>query len=342
MRVLVTGGAGYIGSATVRRLLRGPHTPIVLDDLRRGHPQAIDDARLIVGDVRDTALVRAVLVDERIDAVIHFAALKSVEDSVSDPVGYLAVNVGGTLALLEAMAATTARDIVFSSTCAVYGTPKQLPVGEDAALAPENPYGASKRIAEDLLRWSTASRIRAISLRYFNAAGASGDGEHGEDWSSAGNLVPVVLRAAIGQSPAVRIFGTDYPTADGTAVRDYVHVDDLADAHVAALEGVAAGRIDGVLNLGTGKGASVREIVDLARTITGRPISTEDAGRRPGDPAAIWANTARSRAMLGWTAAHDLTSILASAWAWHSRHPDGYGGGGDGGAGRARAVGRAP
>lgn len=337
MRVLVTGGAGYIGSATVRRLLPGPHVPIVLDDLRRGHRRAIDDARLVVGDVRDTRLVRGLLVDERIDAVIHFAALKSVEDSVSDPIGYLAANVGGTLALLEAMSGTNAGTVVFSSTCAVYGTPATLPVREDAPLAPENPYGASKRIAEDLLRWSAASGIRAISLRYFNAAGASADGEHGEDWSAAGNLIPVVMKVALDRAPVVRIFGRDYPTDDGTAVRDYVHVDDLAEAHVAALEALAARRLDGVVNLGTGKGASVRQIVDLARSISGRPIPTEDAERRPGDPAAIWADTALARERLGWSAVHDLTSILTSAWAWHSRHPDGYDDGDEGRAGDASA-----
>lgn len=324
MRVLVTGGAGYIGSATVRRILQGPHVPIVLDNLRSGHRRAIDEARLVVGDVRDTSLVRTLLVDERIDAVIHFAALKSVEDSVSDPVGYLASNVGGTLSLLEAMSGTNARAIVFSSTCAVYGTPSALPVAEDAPLAPENPYGASKRIAEDLLQWSAASGIRSISLRYFNAAGASAGADHGEDWTAAGNLVPVVLKVALGRAPVVRIFGRDYPTDDGTAVRDYVHVDDLADAHVAALEGVAAGHLDGVLNLGTGTGASVRQIVELARAISGRDIPTEDAERRPGDPAAIWADTTLASELLGWSAAHDLTSILTSAWAWHSSHPDGY------------------
>lgn len=327
MRVLVTGGAGYIGSATVRRLLRGPHVPIVLDDLRTGHRQAIDGARLVVGDVRDTRLVRATLVDERIDAVIHFAALKSVEDSVADPLGYLTANVGGTLSVLEAMAGTSAGRIVFSSTCAVYGTPSRLPVDEDAPLAPENPYGASKQIAEDLLRWSATNGIRAISLRYFNAAGASADGDHGEDWTAAANLVPVVLRVALGRTPVLRIFGTDYPTPDGTAVRDYVHVDDLADAHVAALEGLAAGRVQGALNLGTGRGASVREIVELARTVSGRPIATEDRGRRAGDPAAVWADTTRARERLGWAAQHDLASIVRSAWTWHSRHPDGYGDG---------------
>ncbi|MEK6720748.1 MAG: UDP-glucose 4-epimerase GalE [Chloroflexota bacterium] len=324
MRILVTGGAGYIGSATVRRLLGGPHTPIVLDTLEHGHRPSIEGARLVVGDVRDVALVRGLLVDEGIEAVIHFAALKAVDESMTDPIRYLGTNVGGTLALLEAMNGSDARDIVFSSTCAVYGTPAQLPVRETAPLAPENPYGATKQIAEDLLRWSQAGGIRAIALRYFNAAGAAPGGHHGEDWTAAANLIPLVLRVALGRSPTLRIFGTDYPTPDGTAVRDYVHVDDLADAHVLALEHLVGGGTTGVLNLGTGRGTSVSEIVDLARSVTGRPIATENAPRRPGDPAAIWADTSLANDRLGWTARHDLRAIVESAWAWHSRHPDGY------------------
>ncbi len=324
MRILVTGGAGYIGSAAVRRLLGGPHTPIVLDTLEHGHRPSIEGAQLVVGDVRDVALVRGLLVDESIEAVIHFAALKVVDESMTDPIRYLGTNVGGTLALLEAMKGTGARHVVFSSTCAVYGTPAELPVRETASLAPENPYGASKRIAEDLLRWSKAGGIRTIALRYFNAAGAARDGHHGEDWTAAANLIPLVLRVALGRSPVLRIFGTDYPTPDGTAVRDYVHVDDLADAHVLALEHLVGGGTNGVLNLGTGRGASVSEIVDLARVVTGRPIATENAPRRPGDPAAIWADTSLATERLGWTARHDLLSIVESAWAWHSRYPDGY------------------
>ncbi len=324
MRILVTGGAGYIGSATVRRLLGGPHTPIVLDTLQHGHRAAVAGAHLVVGDVRDIPLVRAILERESIEAVIHFAALKAVEESVSDPIGYLATNVGGTVALLEAMRGTMARDFIFSSTCAVYGTPTKLPVSEAAPLAPENPYGASKLIAEQALRWSAGAGIRSIALRYFNAAGADAEGHHGEDDATPANLIPIVMKVALGRAPAVRIYGTDYPTPDGTAVRDYIHVDDLAEAHLAALDHLLAGGQSGELNLGTGRGSSVREIVDLARIVSGRQIPTEDHPRRPGDADAVWADTTLASERLGWTARHDLRAILASAWAWHSEHPDGY------------------
>ncbi len=324
MRILVTGGAGYIGSATVRRLLGGPHVPIVLDTLERGHRAAVPGARLVVGDVRDVPLVRSLLVEEDIEAVIHFAALKSVEESVRDPIAYLGTNLGGTLALLDAMAGTDARLVVFSSTCAVYGNPTGLPVAEEAPVAPENPYGASKWLAEEALRWAAEGGIRTLSLRYFNAAGADAAGVHGEDWTAATNLVPVVLRVALGREERVRVFGTDYPTADGTAIRDYTHVDDLADAHLRALDALVAGDPGGVVNLGTGRGASVREVVELAREVTGRPIPTVDAPRRPGDPAAVWADASLARGRLGWTARLGLRAILETAWAWHTRHPDGY------------------
>jgi UDP-glucose-4-epimerase GalE len=330
MRVLVTGGAGYIGSATVRRLAQGGHEPVVLDTLERGHREAVETARLVVGDVRDRRLVERLLVDAGIDGVLHFAARKSVGESMTDPLAYFGTNVGGSLSLLEAMAGAGVTRLVFSSTCAVYGTPEALPVRESTVPAPENPYGESKRIVEQVLRWATATTgLRAFVLRYFNAAGASADGRHGEDWTNAENLVPVVMRVAMGRSPALRIFGTDYPTPDGTAIRDYVHVDDLADAHVLALEALASGDPGGVLNLGTGAGASVCEVVDVARAITGRPLPTIDAPRRAGDPAAIWADTTLARERLGWQATRGLREIIATAWAWHHRHPDGYAGAGE-------------
>jgi UDP-glucose-4-epimerase GalE len=327
VRVLVTGGAGYIGSATVRRLRQGGHDPVVLDTLDRGHREAVETARLVVGDVRDRRLVEQLLVDEGIDGVLHFAARKSVGESMTDPLAYFATNVGGSLALLDAMATAGVDRLVFSSTCAVYGTPAVLPVRESTAQAPENPYGESKRIVEQVLGWtSTTTRLRAFALRYFNAAGASADGLHGEDWANAENLVPVVMQVAMGRVAAVRVFGTDYPTPDGTAVRDYVHVDDLAEAHVLALEALGAGDPGGVLNLGTGAGESVREVVDMARTVTGRQIATIDAPRRAGDPAAIWADTTLARERLGWQATRGLREIVETAWAWHVRNPDGYAG----------------
>jgi UDP-glucose-4-epimerase GalE len=325
MRILVTGGAGYIGSETARRLVAAGHDVVVFDDLRRGNRAAVGSIPLIVGDVRDPDLVAGTLGRERIEAVIHFAALKSVEESVADPGAYFDVNVGGTLTVLRAMADAGVERFVFSSSCAVYGTPERSPVDETADLRPMNPYGESKLLAERLLPWfETAYGIRAGVLRYFNAAGAADDGEHGEDWSDAQNLIPLVMKVAVGRMPAIGVFGTDHPTPDGSAIRDYIHVGDLADAHRCALEAIDAGGRSLTVNVGTGHGASVLEVIEAARRITGRPIPTEPAPRRVGDPAAIWADTTRSDSLLGWRATRGLDDIIRSAWEWHSRHPDGY------------------
>lgn len=325
MRILVTGGAGYIGSETARRLAAGGHDVVVLDDLRRGHRAAVGDLPLVVGDVRDSALVAETLRRERLDAVVHFAALKSVEESVADPGRYFDNNVGGTNAVLAAMAQTGVRRFVFSSSCAVYGPPERQPVNEDAPTRPINPYGESKRISERLIPWFDAAHgIRSAVLRYFNAAGAADDGAHGEDWTDAPNLVPVVLQVAGGRRGAVDVFGTDHPTPDGSAVRDYVHVLDLADAHVRALEVIDETDTSLTVNIGTGTGASVWEVIEAARRITGHPIPAIAAPRRAGDPPAIWADTDRAARVLGWRAGRDLGDILASAWRWHSTHPDGY------------------
>lgn len=325
MRVLVTGGAGYIGSETVRLLAARGHEPVVLDTLERGHRAAVEAAPLIVGSVADGGLVERVIREHAIDSVVHFAALKSVEASFSDPAGYFATNVGGSFALLEAMARTGLGELVYSSSCAVYGTPSDLPVRETSKLRPENPYGETKLLVERALPWFDGPGIRSVSLRYFNAAGAALDGRHGEDWTDAPNLVPVVIKAALGRGPAVRILGSDYPTPDGTAIRDYVHVADLAEAHVLAVEALAGGLESTVLNLGTGRGSSVREVVDAVARIGGRPVPTFDAPRRAGDPAAIWADAGRAADVLGWHARHDLDTIVGTAWVWHSTHLDGYG-----------------
>jgi UDP-glucose 4-epimerase len=326
MRTLITGGAGYIGSQTARRLRDAGHEVVVIDDLRRGHRGALGDLPLIVGDVRDDALVADVLRRHRIEAVVHFAALKSVEESVADPGRYFDNNVGGTNAVLSAMARTGIRRIVFSSSCAVYGTPTVSPVDENAAVAPINPYGESKLLSERLLpSFERAHGIRFAALRYFNAAGASEDGAYGEDWTDAPNLVPVVLQAAAGRRPVVQIFGTDHDTPDGTCIRDYIHVLDLADAHLRALEVIEATDASLTVNVGTGVGASVVEVIETARRITGRSIPSVSAPRREGDPAAIWADTARAEQVLGWRATRSLEDILATAWRWHSAHPDGYG-----------------
>jgi UDP-glucose-4-epimerase GalE len=325
MRILVTGGAGYIGSQTARRLVDAGHAVTVLDDLGRGHRAAVRDLPLVVGDVRDRALVANVLVRHEIDAVVHFAAYKAVGESVEDPGMYFDNNVGGTLAVLRAMAASGVRRIVFSSSCAVYGPPERTPVDETAAVRPINPYGESKLLSERLLpSFEAGHGIRAAVLRYFNAAGAAPDGESGEDWTDAPNLVPVVLSAAAGRRPSVHIFGTDHPTPDGSAIRDYIHVLDLAEAHLRALEFIDARDESLTVNVGTGVGVSVHEVLEAARRITGRPIPAVAAPRREGDPSAIWADTRRATELLGWRATRSFDDIVSSAWRWHTSHPDGY------------------
>lgn len=325
MRILVTGGAGYIGSLTAQHLVDAGHGVVVLDDLRNGHRSAIGSLPLVVGDVRDIDLVAATIDRHDIDAVVHFAALKAVEESVADPGSYFDNNVGGTLGVLRAMVRTGVQRLVFSSSCAVYGTPDSSPVDETAAIRPMNPYGESKAVSERLLPWFEAAHgIRSAALRYFNAAGASDDGGRGEDWADAQNLIPVVLKTAAGRRPVVRIFGTDHPTPDGTAIRDYIHVLDLAAAHRCALEAIDRRDESLTVNVGTGVGASVREVIETARRITGREVPAEGAPRREGDPSAIWADTARAEEALDWRATRSLDDIVDSAWRWHVAHPDGY------------------
>jgi UDP-glucose 4-epimerase len=320
VRVLVTGGAGYIGSHAVQALTQRGHEPVVVDDLSTGHRGSVPEVRLIVADCGDRGVMDSILRDERPDAVIHFAALKSVEESVADPARYFDHNVGKTIALLESMHAAGVRRFVYSSSAAVYGVPDELPIREDAPLRPLNPYGESKRTVETMLDWiARAGRIDYAALRYFNAAGAADDGSRGEDWSAATNLIPLVMKAALGATPAIRVFGTDYPTPDGTAIRDYVHVADLAEAHVRALECLAAGERSFVVNLGTGHGASVAEVIAATARVSGRDVPVEYAPRRPGDMPAIWADSSQAAAILGWRATRDLDDIVSSAWRWHSR-----------------------
>lgn len=325
MTVLVSGGAGYIGSHTVRALRARGRDVVVLDDLSNGHRQAVIDAVLVVGRVEDRDLVTRLVAEHDVDAVVHFAAVKAAGESMEQPGRYFVHNVCGTLALLDAVTAAGVGRFVFSSTAAVYGSARDLPIAEDHPLGPENPYGESKLAVERMLPWfEVAHGLRSMSLRYFNAAGASSDGLIGEDFTHTANLVPVVMKAALGRSGPVQVFGTDYPTRDGSAIRDYIHVEDLADAHVAALEHLEAGGGSNVVNLGTGVGSTVLEVLGTARRLSGVDIPFVLADRRPGDPAALYADNRRAAELLGWRPMRGLDDIVGSAWRWHSSHPDGF------------------
>ena len=323
-RILVTGGAGYIGSHTVRLLTSLGDAPVVLDTLEHGHPESVDGAPLIVGSTGDRTLVQRILREERIEAVIHFAARKSTAESLVDPTGYFDRNVGDSIALLSAVAAAGIGAFVFSSTCAVYGEVEASPVAEDAPIRPSTPYGESKVLVERMLPWLDARGLRHVALRYFNAAGAEPDGSHGEHPGGADNLVPRVVAVAMGRQPRLTVFGNDYPTPDGTAIRDYVHVSDLARAHVAALEHLLAGGRSVVINLGTGRGSSVLEVVRAVEQASGLPIPLTIAPRRSGDVAAIWADTSEAARVLGWRATASIDDVAASAVRWARRRPDGY------------------
>lgn len=319
MPVLVTGGAGYIGSHTVRQLRQRGDEVVVLDSLEFGHRDAVADTPLVVGDIADHDLVADTISQHHIDSIVHFAAYKAAGESFENPGRYFQNNVAGTARLLEAAYRSGVRSFVFSSTCAVYGTPERTPVGEDAPIHPESPYGESKALVERMLHWyDICHKLRSVSLRYFNAAGAAMDGSLGEDWTFTTNLVPVTMKALLGAAPPLRVFGTDYPTPDGTAIRDYIHVDDLADAHLRALDYLAGGGDTVALNLGTGIGSSVRQVLIAAEEAAGRPVPSEDAPRRPGDPVGLWADNTRAREVLGWEARYGLEDIVRSAWQWHS------------------------
>lgn len=272
----------------------------------------------VPGDMRDADLLDRILSDNKVDAVIHFAALKSVAGSMADAGAYFENNVGGSLNLLRAMSRAGVRTMVFSSSCGVYGEPERLPVDEDCRLRPTNPYGESKLIVERMLAWfDKLEGIRYVSLRYFNAAGASDDAQLGERWEGAVNLIPVVIEAALGRGGPVQILGADYPTADGTAIRDYIHVMDLAEAHLRALDHLRAGATSNLLNVGTGVGSSVQEVIATTAAIAGRAVPTVIAPRRAGDPAAVWANIGRAEEILGWKARRALPEIIESALRWH-------------------------
>jgi UDP-glucose 4-epimerase len=323
MKLLVTGGAGYIGSIVSRRLLSAGHEVTVLDNLSRGHREAVPvGATLVVVDLLNREALDTAL-DGGFDGALHFAALSLVAESVRHPERYYRTNVGGTLNLLEAMAAAGVPRLVFSSTAAVYGQPDEVPIAETAPPRPVNAYGASKLAVDLMIRdFCTATRLGAVSLRYFNVAGASGD--QGEDHDPETHLIPNVLRAAVGAVPAVELYGTDYPTPDGTAVRDYIHIEDLAEAHLLALDGARASE-HRVFNLGNGNGFSVREVIASVGAITGLQIPVREAPRRPGDPPMLVAASDRIRSELGWQARKPgLEEMVADAWAFAQAHPNGY------------------
>ncbi|HXZ83420.1 MAG TPA: UDP-glucose 4-epimerase GalE [Acidimicrobiales bacterium] len=325
MNVLVVGGAGYIGSATCRALLEAGHTVTVLDNLVKGHRDAVPvEAELVVGDTASPEDVDRAFSSRSIDVVMDFAAFIEAGESMSVPERYFRNNTANVLTLLEAMLAHDVGRFVFSSSAAVFGDPEGVPVDEDAALEPTNPYGESKLQVERMLSWfSVAHGLRFAALRYFNAAGATSP-DCGEDHDPESHLLPLVLGVAQGKGSAIPIYGTDYPTSDGTCVRDYVHVADLASAHLLALDALAA-RESVRYNLGNGRGFSVREVIEVARRVTGRQIPAVERPRRPGDPAILVASSAAIHADLGWTPSRaDLESIVADAWEWHRNHPQGF------------------
>ena len=322
MRVLVTGGAGYIGSHAVRALADNGHDVVVFDLRSMPFAAALDRITAVLGDVRDTPTLADLLRRERIDGVVHFAGLRSVAESMRDPGSYFDTNLMGSISVLRAMAEAGTPSLVFSSSCSVYGSPARVPADETLPFAPESPYAASKVAVEHVLPWFVERHgLRVTSLRYFNAAGASLDGTLGEDWDRSPMLIPNLIKAALRRRAPLDIYGSDYPTPDGSAIRDYVHVVDLADAHVRALDAIAsqpAGSVDAV-NLGTGVGSSVREVIALVEEIGGRPVPVHWTARRPGDPAEVWADPTRASTTLRWHAGYDLRAMIETAWAWHSR-----------------------
>ena len=324
--ILVAGGAGYIGSHMVALLVKRGYEVVVADNLRTGHWQAVKGARkMYVGDLRDGAFLHQIFTENKIDGVINFAAFSLVGESVTNPLKYYGNNVEGAVSLLSAMQAHGVDRIVFSSTAAAYGEPEKQPIEEGDRTEPTNPYGATKLAIENMLKWcDCAYKIRYVALRYFNAAGSDTEAGIGEDHNPESHLIPLVMKTALGQRDHIGIFGEDYPTPDGTCVRDYIHVKDLAEAHLLALEYLERGGSSDVFNLGNGAGYSVREIIETARRITGKEIKAVVEPRRGGDPSVLIASNKKAAEVLGWKPVLGLDQIVSDAWEWHSGHPNGY------------------
>jgi UDP-glucose-4-epimerase GalE len=324
MRVLVTGGAGYVGSHAAKQLVANGHDVLIVDSLAEGHQPSVGKLAFIEADLLDKDRLAAAMKEHKTEAVMHFAAFAYVGVSVHDPAKYYNNNIVGSLALLNAMRDAGVNRIVFSSSCATYGIPERVPITEDHPQHPISPYGFTKLVIEQALAdYSRAYGLGYAALRYFNASGAAADGTIGEDHDPETHLIPLILQVALGQREYVEVFGTDYPTPDGTCIRDYIHVDDLGTAHVAAIEKLRPGMAL-KLNLGTGHGASVQEVVNLCREVTGHPIPVRNAPRREGDPPALVADASAAKRELAWQARYSMREIIESAWAWHRKHPRGY------------------
>ncbi len=322
MKVFVTGGAGYIGSVTTELLLNECHEVTVFDNLKRGHREAIDErAELIEGDLLNATDIRDAMLSVKPDAVVHFAALALVGESMEDPMLYYRNNVSGGVNLIDAMETANVNKIIFSSTCATYGNPQEVPIPENHPQNPINPYGDSKMLFEHVLKWChSIKKMQTVFLRYFNACGATA--KFGEDHMPETHLIPLILQVALGKREKIYIFGDDYDTPDGTCIRDYIHIADLAQAHILALTKDCSGSF----NLGNGDGYSVKEVIATAREITGHPIPAEVATRRPGDPPRLIGSAVKARKQLGWNPRHaDIKTIIQHAWNWHKAHPEGYG-----------------
>jgi len=327
MAVLVCGGAGYIGSHTVHELIAKGESVVIVDNLQTGHKGAIHpQAKFYLDDIRDAAALDKIFTENDIDAVIHFAANSLVGESMQAPLKYFNNNIYGMQVLLESMVKNGVDKIVFSSTAAVYGEPKRVPILEDDETCPTNPYGESKLAMEKMMKWvSRANGVRFVSLRYFNVAGALDDGSIGEDHSPETHLIPLILQVPLKKRDHITIFGDDYKTADGTCIRDYIHVIDLADAHIRAVKYLRDGGESNIFNLGNGKGFSVKEMIEAAKRATGEEIKVAMGQRRAGDPAQLIASSAKAQAVLGWKPAYTkVEDIIAAAWKWHKSHPNGY------------------